>query len=98
MNAKLNAVPRFTLPSKQPDAQPVTAYCYTLPHRSQKRDQTQFVMYTKEQHWHCPSQLTTHPVSVLRNGIRISSDVWWLFVHLCGIDSVDAMMAEPEFE
>ena len=53
---------------------------------------------TKEQPWHCPNQLTTHPVSVLRNGIRISSEVWWLFVHLCGFDAVDKMMAEPEFE
>ena len=47
--------------------------------------------------WHCPRQLTTYCYTKLRNGIRISGDVWWFFVHLCGIDAVDAMMLEPEF-
>ncbi len=44
-----------------------------------------------------PRQLTTYCYTKLRNGIRISSDAWWLFVRLCGIEVVDAMMMEPEF-
>lgn len=42
-------------------------------------------------------QLTTHCDTLLRNGIKISGDAWWLFVHLCGIDAVEEMMAEPDF-
>ena len=47
--------------------------------------------------WYCPKQLYTYCYTKLRNGMRISSDAWWLFVRLCGIDAVDQMMAEPDF-
>ncbi len=62
------------------------------------RKENDFMITTKTaHHWHAPRQLTTYCHTRLRNGIRISSDVWWLFVHLCGIDAVDSMMMEPEF-
>ena len=47
---------------------------------------------------HHHNQWGTYPVNVLRNGIRISSQVWWVFVRLCGIDAIDQMMMEPEFD
>lgn len=45
----------------------------------------------------CPNQIITRPVFQLCNGIRISSEVWWLFVHLCGYNAVDQMMLEPDW-